>query len=291
MMGKILGTVMVLSVLVLSVVLALTIQENQNLRAYATKLYYKYYQPLVDNQKELQNENKNLSDRLKNTKNKLEALSQKHAFSIKVIGELELTIQAFSKRLNEKGGSKTIVPIVFIPTDQNLEDVDFYVEAFATDLAIIQGWYLKANMGKTFFFSEVKTILGDHPLEYYCYPDAKKIDWLKVFFELDQREVIKLWDTFVPLVIVRGADFAGGHGNQNWGLAMLGDQALKVFGGSLEERYSGMGAIAHELGHAFNLSHPPEGVHSLMGSDWIVFPFSTLTEEEINKLQQSRFLK
>jgi hypothetical protein len=160
------------------------------------------------------------------------------------------------------------------PLDQSL------LTAFEQGLEDVRRWYGQ-QVGKTFRRETVVEVVGQKTIAEYCaelgcQPAA---DWFVAFQavvgELEERGYVNRDDPHsVYLIGVQtyeissslgdpgGAWFSGDGG----GVATIGHRELQDIAADCQDdcyvRNRALGIFAHELGHAFNLSHPHEDVYS-----------------------------
>jgi hypothetical protein len=219
-----------------------------------------------------------------------------------------------------------VVPLVFVPTDYRQYFEDDVVRGFyQAKVAEAQRFFYLHNGHKTFAALPVEVVSGRHDHLWY-WGETRAFEY-NVLLELQERgyPVHVDWDLFpsdrVVWVLAMGSGgWAGGrHYPVGGGFAMWGD-ALLFAGMDLRcERVQpvvpgdhihdtcrdvwfpngqiygfGVGAAIHELGHGFNLPHPPDGSPdwstSIMGSHWN-YPATGLSDSDRAILASSPFLQ
>lgn len=192
----------------------------------------------------------------------------------------------------------SVIPVLFCPTDWAIDSdpVQAEARALAEAMSEIQRHYLQA-LGRTFVLNELEVVQGRHDRQQYhiiwnggdIYEDGIEFDGNmehEVVHELHDRGFPtppgQDEDGYVVMIFVKGAGgYAGGRElhSANGGWAIVGDWAINSIAGDVpDQRYwwSGrdkqVGAVAHELGHTFDLPHPDavgmDNGSSLMGAWW-----------------------
>ncbi|MEO8629568.1 MAG: Ig-like domain-containing protein [Betaproteobacteria bacterium] len=177
----------------------------------------------------------------------------------------------------------SVIPVYFVPRDWDINSAEVQEEAAAIRSALIEvrQLYAHALSGNTFAINDLVVVQGNAVKEGYgihwnggdIYKDGITID-----NNFEGLLVAELYSRgfptppeqdengYVTLAFVKGAGgFAGSREMQNGdgGLSMLGDWAIDSLQGAVPESldwWAGhrrqIGAVAHELGHAFGLPHP-----------------------------------
>ena len=168
--------------------------------------------------------------------------------------------------LTQKNKSHRVVPIYFVPS--GIEPNQNMLPQINRNIALIQAWYM-SRVGKTFEWDTAIMINDPNPIVKHGIDDDLVVwDW--VFRELNtllpQQGYPPIWDSRVYVVFVAGWNntTSWGAGGENGGLAILGQQPIKVMDYSADgvyanERYVYDGELrhaAHEMGHTFGLGHP-----------------------------------
>jgi hypothetical protein len=219
-----------------------------------------------------------------------------------------------------------VVPIIFVPTDyahhfENRSIVDFYNDKILE----AQRFFSKHNGGKTFQALPLKVVLARHDRAWYWRQDNGNFEY-GVLKELQDRgyPVHVDWDLFpanraVWVLAMGSGGWAGGrHYPNGGGFAMWGDALLfaamdsscrrvvNVKDGDTIEKICktswlpsgkiygfGVGGAIHELGHAFNLPHPPDGSPdwqiTVMGYHWS-YPATGLSARDREMLASSPYM-
>ena len=221
------------------------------------------------------------------------------------------------------GEGYLVRPLIFVPTDYQDYLADGRVAAFVkVAVEVIRSFYATNNAGRTFRLLPVDVVSARHDRAYYWRGPNPNFEY-QVLWELQERgyPVHVDWDRFpsdrvVLVFAMGGGGWAGGrHYPVGGGFAMVGDAVL-LAGMDLncdrvrEEaarkvcRESwlpsghiygfGVGAMAHELGHAFNLPHPPPGSpdwpRTVMGEHWN-YPKTGLSDSDRSILATSCFFR
>ncbi|RYZ43195.1 MAG: hypothetical protein EOO71_04515 [Myxococcaceae bacterium] len=209
----------------------------------------------------------------------------------------------------------SVVPVLFVPTDWNINSAEVQAEAAAinTAMAQIQGFYATHNNGATFVLNPVSIVQANGAKEAYgiswgpgnIYDDGV----ISITGNMEAAVMAELHSRGYPtppaqnesgystMIFFKGAGgFAGGRAytSGNGGQAIVGDWAIDSIQGQVAEGswwWSGQrkqtGAVAHELGHAFGLPHPDsvewENSSSVMG-DWWDYPTIGLNDYDRSSL-------
>ncbi len=220
-----------------------------------------------------------------------------------------------------------VVPIVFVPTDySHLLEGGSVVEFFQTKVHEARLFFGIHNSGKTFRALPVDVVHARHDHSWYWRENSRNFEH-NVLAELQERgyPVHIDWNRFpgnrvVWVLAMGGGGWAGGrHYPTGGGFAMWGDALLYAgmdldcnrvtpvdtvdpIKGTCQESWLpsgkiygfGVGAAVHELGHAFDLPHPPDGSPdwetTVMGCHWN-YPHTGLSGRDKAILASSPFFE
>lgn len=212
----------------------------------------------------------------------------------------------------------SVLPILFSPTDWDVNDAEVQEEAAAlrTAMAELRSFYGEAFGGGTFRLNDLEIIQGFNAKEAYgiqwnggdIYTDG--VDLVgnveaAIVEELHSRGFPtppgQNEDGYNVLIFVKGAGgWAVGRelidGDGGWGF--LGDWAIDSIQGDIPEGdfwWSGrrlqIGAVAHELGHVLGLPHPDsyggDWSNTFMG-EWWNYPNLGLNSWELDFLRTNK---
>ena len=220
-----------------------------------------------------------------------------------------------------------VAPIVFVPTNYRHHFEDDAVRAFYQAKVVeAQRFFHLHNRNRTFAALPVEVVHGRRDHLWYWGAERNAFEY-NVLFELQERgyPVHVDWDRFPRhrvawVLAMGGGGWAGGrHYPTGGGFAMWGDALL--FAGMdrhcdrVRPRFSGdpvpatcrdvwlpsgriygygVGAAIHELGHAFDLPHPPDGSPdweiTVMGAHWN-YPDTGLSDRDRAMLASSPFVQ
>lgn len=217
--------------------------------------------------------------------------------------------------------SFSIQPIVFFPNDYPIDGA--VINHFDQKMNEIRAYYGKQLDGKTFALQPVKTVIGTNKATWYWCNDgetgcSQKDSFNNIINELGRPQ----FGIINVVVFMGGGGIAGG--NNELATAVIGDVSIypeldkncsrvkkyyykddpinsldRCTNESMPSTRQGTGAIAHELGHAFGLSHPdavgypvnsPEYKNSIMGNQGI-FPEGTFNLREKSILKKSAYFE
>lgn len=224
-------------------------------------------------------------------------------------------------------GAHRVVPIIFVPTNyRQFFEHDGIRAFYEAKVVEAQQFFARHNGNRTFLALPVEVVYGHLDHLGYWGPGRDAFE-LNVLLELQQRgyPVHVDWGLFpshrVVWVLAMGAGgWAGGrHYPTGGGFAMWGDtvlfagmdlhcdRVLPTFPGdpapdncrsiwlpSGQIYGFGVGAAIHELGHGFDLPHPPEGSRdwpiTVMGYHWN-YPNTGLSDRDRSILATSPFFQ
>lgn len=248
------------------------------------------------------------------------------------VENLEFAIGARGSQI--AGGSEyEVVPVIFFPTNYPVEAA--VVDHVNKVMADIQQWYGWWNEGKTFTLKPAVVVAGDHDSYWYWCADNEQGCVEKNIFENLNRELNRKGVGYLnpnkpytayPTIIMGGGGIGGAMGFDWTGggaAANIGDLSIYpeldgncnrvkqfYFKGDpvdsmarcLNERMTttrqGSGALAHEIGHVFDLPHTEalgyslnsfEAQNSLMQNHGI-FPNTILAPREKQILANKQYL-
>ncbi len=215
--------------------------------------------------------------------------------------------------------SFSVQPIVFFPSDYPVDNA--VISHFSQKMDEIRTYYSKQLDGKTFVLQPVKTIIGKNNATWYWCNNGEsgciqKDGWKNVMEEIGRPQ----FGTINAIVFMGGGGLAGA--NNELATAMVGDVSVypeldgncnrvkkyyykndpinsldRCTTEKMPSSRQGTGAMAHELGHAFGLSHPndigypvnsPEYNNSIMGNQGI-FPGGSFNLREKGTLKRSAY--
>jgi hypothetical protein len=196
------------------------------------------------------------------------------------------SLGAASPSRGEPAVTNVVVPILFVPHNRAVDPE--WAPAIDASLSEIRAWYAAQLGGPTFSAIPVKTILGKHDVSFYCpntkvetqciqIPGEAGADVGDIYNVLNELATYgySFQETDILLVFwVGGYGYAAGaKTSATSGFAALGDWTIdcvavkyeagmatsrcsdSVFAFVFCTRNASLGAVAHELGHAFGLQH------------------------------------
>ena len=214
----------------------------------------------------------------------------------------------------------SVVPIYFVPQDWDVNSAEVQAEAAALRSAMVEvrQYYARALGGNTFLLNDLVVVQANKKKEAYgiqwngrdIYADGITISDFFVNHLMDELEPRGYPFTgkaningYAVVIFVKGAGgYAGGNSyapTADGGWAILGDWAIDSLQGQLVEgqypwrsgRTPQLGAVAHELGHAFSLVHPDEwggtDIGMLMGR-WYDYPDVEFADHEKDIFNRTR---
>jgi hypothetical protein len=223
-------------------------------------------------------------------------------------------VHAESATLAKAWPKYSVIPVLFSPTDWNINSTEVQSEAAAIRSAMgeIQQFYADNLGGRTFRLSDLEVVQSNGPKEdYHIIWNGKNIyeDGVEFDGNTEAEVVEELYargyptppnqdvDGYSVVIFMKGAGgWAGGRefGNADGGWTILGDWCIDSLQGAVQEGeycWSGrrlqLGATAHELGHTFGLPHPDfyngDWETTVMGN-WWNYPNLGLNQWEQNHL-------
>ncbi|MBP6913314.1 MAG: hypothetical protein KBC00_01765 [Candidatus Levybacteria bacterium] len=215
----------------------------------------------------------------------------------------------------------SVQPIVFFPTDYPVDNA--VVNHINQKMDEIRTYYGKQLNGKTFVLQPVKTVIGKKDSEWYWCSNGEteciqKDGMGNILQEIGRPQ----FGTINIVAFMGGGGYAGANGEL--ATAVIGDVSIypeldkncnrikkyyykndpinsvdRCTSEKMPTSRQGTGAIAHELGHTFGLSHPneigypvnsPEYKNSIMG-DQGVFPGGNFNLREKETLKKSAYFE
>jgi hypothetical protein len=176
-------------------------------------------------------------------------------------------------------------------------------DAFGSALRVARTWYLERLQGLTFRLDDqVRMLTTPHPAAFYQSNRLEMEESWWVFWN-GLHDGLQLLDarlddpeTIWVFLLDAAAPLPDGHG------AGAVESAVLLDRGNLRNLISehpcpSVGAIAHELGHAFGLPHPPgcddhpfdPECGSVMGGGFRAFPDTFIRAQDAAQLMGSRF--
>lgn len=170
--------------------------------------------------------------------------------------------------------------VYFYPNDQTPNQE--YIDLVDTSVAEVQGWY-RGVVDSTFAIDSVQVIQGKRNTAYY-----RDNTWTNILTELGYWCGTGVHLIFIHQEINSGWASGGACSGDKEGTAMLAETVMDIKLGRCDpaDWRCGLGAIPHELGHAFFLSHSE--CISIMLCHWL-YPNVGLTNGEITALQNHRY--
>jgi hypothetical protein len=169
-----------------------------------------------------------------------------------------------------------------------------YAEGITKVVTEVQRFY-KQEIGKTFQFSAVEEVVGEHPNDWYattvCAGTPAYYVTCNANAELIRRFGLGQPDSRYPIVVYTLAENEGAVGNGGSGWASLTKHDADGAAGlnaNKDEPYGGfnrwVGGLCHELGHALGLDHTPGGDGTIMSGDFYAYPNVRISEDEKSKI-------
>ena len=208
----------------------------------------------------------------------------------------------------------SVVPVFFVPSDWKVDSAEVQQEAAALRRAMaeVQQFYANNFGGRTFVLNDLQVVQANGPKENYGIVwNGRDIyqDGIEIRGNFEGSVVDELYRRGFPvppaqnqsgystMTFVKGAGgFAGGRAFRQavGGWSIVGDWAIDSIQGQVPENaywWSGArkqtGAVAHELGHTFDLPHPDAYGYpfssSVMG-EWWNYPTVGLNDVDRQRL-------
>jgi hypothetical protein len=210
----------------------------------------------------------------------------------------------------------SVVPVFFVPRDWQTgsQAVSDGARALSNAMEEEQGFYAGQLGGHKFLLSALEVVQASGLAEAYAIHRNEKAPYaggVEIHGNLEEAVVKELYERGYPtppgqnesgycvVIFVKGA--GGWSGGRSFplargGWAILGDWCIDSIQGMVPEdaywwsgRRKQTGAIAHELGDAFTLQHPPQPEYgkTIMG-EWRRYPSVGLRHEEVHAILEER---
>lgn len=192
-----------------------------------------------------------------------------------------------------------LTPILMIPADKVAKPE--YQNSINQAMGDVRDWYAK-QIGSTFKYDPVVTVTSSHPDSYFrCSTGSCAIaggvgtDYNLVNNDLDILIGPRNAQVDRVIFLVGAGPLAIGGGSLDSSrFAILGDTNLDGISGLLLPATINQqkGALAHEIGHTFDLPHPESDLmeyKNLMGIGWIDYP--NVLVNDTNAVPESKYLK
>lgn len=177
-----------------------------------------------------------------------------------------------------------VIPIYYYPSDLAFKQRN--IDALKEGAAQIQSWYMKSTEGYTFDYAQPVAVKANHDLNWFkCGGSAcveESVRWNLVKIGLAEHGYQSCVSGKIYLVVMEGAGgFAGGGwcgAANSGGLALVGTWTYESHYGDYKcfdfvacNTGAAWGAAAHELGHAFGMTHTFDkdpSCPSIMSGPW-----------------------
>ncbi len=197
-----------------------------------------------------------------------------------------------------------LTPILMIPSDKTAKPE--YQNSINQAMVDIQKWYA-TQIGSTFKYDPVITVTSSHPDSYFrcttgscATAGGVGTDYNLVNDDLDSLVSSRTAQADRIIFLVGAGPLAIGGGSLDSSrFAILGDTNLDGISGltSPAAINQQIGALAHEIGHTFDLPHPESDLaeyNNLMGFGWYYYPNVVINDtnavSEENYIKKSPFL-
>jgi hypothetical protein len=192
--------------------------------------------------------------------------------------------------------AKSVRMVYLVPSDKIPNSA--YKRAIETAIMNVQQWYLQ-KVGLTFTLSNpvVEVVRSTHPASWF---NTESTFWKETpQFWFNANTITDVKNLYGPsfnqekFIWVVYVDAKGETGAGGGGMATLPEHDILGVSGlhPIEKQIPRWhGGLAHEIGHAFGLSHAGEAFpDALMKYGYTKYPNCTLTQQDLNTLTQSPF--